>query len=232
MSKNYYKYLAIIPARKGSKRIFNKNLKILVGKPLIYYTIQAALKSKKISKIIVSTDSKKIAKYTSSLGIEIPFLRPKKLATDKSPVINTILHVLKKLKNKGITVNNIVLLQPTSPFRTNKHIDESIRLYEEKKADTLISVKDLKEHPYWAWGINKNQHLKPFFPKKYMSMERYKLSKAFIENGAIFITKRSNLKLNSIYGKRIIPYIMDEDASIDIDTVNDWLYAEYLLKRR
>ena len=134
--------LGLIPARSGSKRIKNKNIYELNGKPLIQYTIEAAKNSKLLDDVIVSTDSKRIAEIANNFNINVPFLRPKKLSGDKIEMIEVIKHVVKKKKFKKI--NLIMLLQPTSPLRTNIDIDKSIKLFSLKRADTLVSVTNKK----------------------------------------------------------------------------------------
>ena len=134
--------LGLIPARSGSKRIKNKNIYELNGKPLIQYTIEAAKNSKLLDDVIVSTDSKRIAEIANNFNINDPFLRPKKLSGDKIEMIEVIKHVVKKKKFKKI--NLIMLLQPTSPLRTNIDIDKSIKLFSLKRADTLVSVTNKK----------------------------------------------------------------------------------------
>ena len=136
------KFLAIIPARGGSKGIPKKNIKSLLGKPLIQYTIESALKSKYLDKIVVSTDDKKIADISEKLGAEIPCLRPKKLARDNTLILPVLQHMVNFLKKKeNYNPFAIVLLQPTSPLRTVRHIDEAIELFLKKpKADSLVSV--------------------------------------------------------------------------------------------
>lgn len=223
-------YLAIIPAKGVSQRIPGKNLKLLAGKPLILYTIKAAQNAKKIDRIIVSTDDKKIASYSQLLGLKVPFLRPKKYARATSPVLETILYTVEEIERENIKIENIVLLQPTSPFRTAGQIDKAIKNFEKSKSDTLTSVCDCKEHPYYALKL-KNNFLVPL-SRKYFAVERNKLPPMLIENGAIIIFKRALLKLPKIYGKNIMPYIMDEQSSLDIDTMADWDYAQYLLDKK
>ncbi len=223
-------YLAIIPARGGSKRIPNKNLVLFGGKPLISYTVEAALASKKLSNIIVSTDNQEIADFVLSLGIKVPFLRPPEIAQDTSPVIKAIAHTLKKLENIG-PVDAVVLLQPTSPFRNAKHIDESIKIFENSGADTLTSVCPATDHPYWYWKL-KGDRCIPFFSMKHVNMSRFELPPAYIENGSIFIIKKATVMHGKIYGRKIVPYIMDRRCSIDIDTPEDLQYAEYIFKNR
>lgn len=223
-------YIAVIPARGGSKRISRKNLALLNSKPLIAYTIQAAISSKKISRVIVSTDNKEIAEAAKTWGAEVPFLRPKQLADSKSPIVETILHVLENIEQEDSIT--IVLLQPTSPFRNGHHIDESIMLFEKSGADTVTSVNYAKEHPYYAWTLKNNKALTPYFSRKKQMIARQDLPVSLIENGAIYIIKKSVLKNKKIYGKKVMPYIMDQEVSVDIDTPYDLLFAEFILQKK
>src|SRR5690606_22892236 len=141
---------AIIPARGGSKGLPGKNVKLLNGKPMIAYTIEAALNSKSISRVIVSTDDIAIAEVAKSYGAEVPFMRPVDLATDDAKSIDVYTYTIKRLeKEEDILIREIIVLQPTSPFRTAQHIDEAIELYLEKKADSVISYCN-EHHPiFW-----------------------------------------------------------------------------------
>ena len=228
------KYLVIIPARGGSKRIPGKNMIPLNDQPLLHYTLKAALNSQRISHediIFVSTDSREIAKFSESQTILVPFLRPESLAASESSISDTVQHCLEEFKQRQIIAKNVILLQPTSPFRTAHHIDEAIEIFETQEADTLISVKELSDHPYWSWTIS-NETLIPFFSREKMAFTRSNVPPAMIENGAILIVKSEIVRRKKVlYGKRIIPYPMDQESSLDIDTEHDLKYAEYLLKK-
>ncbi len=232
ISKNLYPaYLAIIPARGGSKRIKRKNLTLLAGKPLISYSIKAALSANKLSKIIVSTDDLEIAEYAETLGVEVPFLRPVELAQDKSPVIEVILHTLHNIDKNATAIDAVVLLQPTSPLRTEQDINNSITLFEDTNADTLTAVCYSSEHPYYSWTPD-GERIIPFFSKKKMITARQDLPVSLVENGSIYIIKRSVLSAGNLYGNKVVPYIMDKECSIDVDTSYELQWAEFILKKR
>ena len=211
--------LAIIPARGGSKGIQEKNIVRLGGKPLIEYTIKVALQSNLINKVIVSTDNPKIVKIAQSCGADVPFLRPKKISGDLSPTISTIKHVLQFLKNQtDFTPEIILLLQPTSPFRTRKMIDSSIRLLKKSRSSSVISVSKIKKHPYSSF-ILKNSFLKPYRKDFKNFFLRQKIPLLFFPTGAIYTFWSKNLKNNSIYGTKIKPMIArDERINIDMNT--------------
>ena len=145
--------LAIIPAKKISKRLPNKNTKLLGGKPLIAHTIEAAIKSKQITRVIVTTDCPKIAKISKKYGAEVPFLRPKNLTTNKSGKLEVCKHVIDFItKKEGISIPSFIVLQPTSPLRLVQDIDEAIKIFRKKKADSVISfckTKPLEWHRYF-----------------------------------------------------------------------------------
>lgn len=222
-------FLIIIPAREGSKRLPNKNCKLLNGKPLISYTIESAIHSQFYSKIIISTDSKKIVEIAQDFNIEVNGLRPQELAQDNSKIIDVVKYELEKEEKNGRFYKNVIILQPTSPLRNNLHIDESVQLFRKTQADTLTAVKLVKEHPYYTWG-KKNNFLSSFFPLRFQNLPKSKLPLIYIENGSIYIVKSNIVNCGKLYGKRVVPFIMDENHSIDVDTFNDFLLAEILLK--
>jgi CMP-N-acetylneuraminic acid synthetase len=224
---NYY---AIIPARGGSKRIPRKNLVLLGGKPLIAHTIEAAMSSKKISRSIVSTDDDEIASVAKQFGAEVPFLRPAELAQDRSAVLDAINHAVVHLEHRGDRIDAVVLLQPTSPFRTGKHIDEAIALFESSGADTVTAVCNAREHPYYTWTIE-NGRLRPFLSLEKQMTARQDLPLAVIENGSIYVIKRSLIAENRIYGSSIVPYVMPLGNAVDIDTDDDLQWAQFLIAR-
>jgi len=225
-----YKYLTVIPARGGSKRIKNKNLVLLNNKPLIFYTIDAALSSTYCNKTIVSTDDISIAEYAKSQGVNVPFLRPDILAADNIPQVDVLNNALKWYSDNEL-IDAVILLQPTSPFRTYQHINEAVELFEKSNADTLTSVCLVREHPYYMWEKTGDE-LKPFLSLEHQTVDRRDLPPVFVENGAIYIIKSSLIESGKFYGERIIPYIMDFNSSIDIDTYDDWEYAEFKINIR
>lgn len=219
------KYLAIIPARSGSKQIKNKNLIKLNHKELIYWTIYAARKSKYINKIIVSTDSNKIAKTAIKYGAEVPFLRSKKISQDKSNTIDAVLSVISKYKEK---FDNIILLQPTSPFRNFKNIDESIKLFESSKTKSLVSITKSIKNNELLFEIKKGL-IKINNFKKFNNKRRQEFKENYYVNGAIYINNIKNLIKNKKFvNKSTMTYKMEYIDSIDIDTHEDLKISEYL----
>ena len=223
--------LAVIPARGGSKGIPRKNIRPLNGRPLIYYTIEEAKKSKYVSRFIVSTEDQKISIISKKFGAEV-LKRPKRLARDDTSTIDVIIHILKQLKRReNYTPDLIVLLQPTSPLRTNKDIDNAINTFLNcKKCLSLVSVTKFSHSPFWAFKI-KNKYLSPAFGYKYLKTRRQKIPKLYRPNGAIFIsTPKVLFKYKTFYTPKTIAYVMPLERSIDIDTNLDFLIAELLIK--
>jgi len=231
MKKNKRKILAIIPARGGSKGVPKKNIRLLAGKPLIYYTIQAAKKSKYVNLVVVSTDDKEIGKVSKQYGARV-VKRPVDLARDDSPTVEAVKHCLNVLKKEeGHLSDIVVLLQPTSPLRTSQDIDDALKLFFEKDCESLISVTEACKSPYWYVNI-KDNYLSPFISWDYLlNKRRQDLPKTYFLNGAIFITTSENLyKYNSFFNKKTAVYIMPSERSIDIDNLIDIKFVEFLMK--
>jgi CMP-N-acetylneuraminic acid synthetase len=220
------KYLGLIPARGGSKRIPEKNLKALAGKPLIVHTIDAALGSSSLWKVIVSTEDSGIARIAKGAGAEVPFMRPKHLAKDDSPMLDVIKHAMEYYNTEGMTPTAVVILQPTSPLRTSHDIDESVSLFQESGADTLVSVRgNTLKLTTFAYPKSEGDEL---WLKK---PENATPSEAFQINGAIYIASvKSIISTGSFYGEKIIGHRMPAERSVDIDTDDDWTLAEKLLE--
>jgi CMP-N,N'-diacetyllegionaminic acid synthase len=223
-------YLGVVPARAGSKRIPGKNLATLGGKPLIDYTLNAALRSRRLGATVVSTDSVAIAERARALGVMVPELRPAEIAGDHSPVVAALQHALAAFERTGPRVDAVVLLQPTSPFRTSEDIDRAIELFERSGADTVTAVRPARDHPYWTWR-ERDTLIEPFFSLTEMAMDRHVLPPAYAENGAVYVIKRELVLAGQIYGARIVPYAMAQAASVDVDTPLDLAWAEFLLGR-
>jgi len=225
--------IAIIPARGGSKELPGKNIKKMNDKPLIWYTINVAKKSKFIDKIIVSTDDNEIAKIAKRYEVGVPFMRPKELARDDSIAIDNYIYTIDRLnKEFNYSIGEFIILQPTSPFRISLDIDNAIQIFKEKKADSVISVSEAIHPPIWAMRINSKGILKNYFDIKIKNKNRQEIEKAYMPNGAIFVFKFSLLKEKySYYSDKTYPYIMPLERSIDIDSKLDFEFAEYLMKK-
>lgn len=219
--------LAIIPARGGSKRLHNKNILNLCDKPLLSYTIDAALKSKYITKTIVSSDDNEILKIAEKYGSNI-IKRPKNLSLDNSTSFDTVIHTI---DNENTSYDYIILLQPTSPLRTTEHIDQAIQLLINKNADAVISLCECEHSPLWSHTLPKNNTMNDFVT--HITDKRSQdLKKHYRLNGAIYIAKTDKLISNKSFllSKNIFAYIMPQEDSIDIDTQLDLLICETILK--
>ena len=228
------KILAIIPARGGSKRIPKKNIKKLNGKHIIIYTIEAALQSKYQMRIIVTTDDKETARISKEHGAEVPFIRPKNLAQDETATLPVLQHTINYLRNKANYYPEIiVLLQPTSPFRQAKHIDEAFDLFLNNEVDSIVSLCEADYSPYWLRRIDKYGRVFPLLECKQKYKRIQDEPKVYRLNGAIYITKVDIImKSNKLLGSNTMAYIMKKEYSIDIDTDLDFKLAQLILKEK
>lgn len=228
--------LGIIPARGGSKGVPGKNIKHLAGKPLIAYSIDVA-KDSGLSKVIVSTDNEQIADVARSLGADVPFLRPDFLASDTAKSLDVSRHALLAMeKSDNVLYDAIMLLQPTTPFRTTEDINQAIELLKsDPEADSVISVVDVQgHHPARMKYLEEGVLLDPPFCEAYENQNRQELKPMYIRNGAIYLTKRDTLLNNSYKGNKCLGLVMSNARSSNIDTLFDfklaeWLYQENLL---
>ncbi|WP_417319154.1 cytidylyltransferase domain-containing protein [Emcibacter sp.] len=218
MSFNNIPVVAIIPARAGSKGIPDKNITPVCGKPLIQYSIDAALGSKYIDRVVVSSDGQKILETAQNLGAE-QLQRPAELATDQASSHLLISHAIQAL---GLENSYIILLQPTSPLRTSAHIDDAFIEMAHRNAENLISVYQPPETPYKAYKLTDDGYLTGLISKEAPYMRRQDLPPAFFPNGAIYIFSAKNfLKEDKIPSEKVIPFEMTPGDSIDVDTPED-----------
>jgi len=225
------KILAVITARGESKGLPKKNIKLLLHKPLIAWTIEAARGSKYIDKTIVSTDDQNIAKVSRRYGTEIPFLRPKILSRDSSSSVDVLIHAIKFFKDKGVNFDIYVLLQPTSPLRRGADIDNAIKILFKKNAKTVISVTEALFPPLWTNILPCDGSMKNFLSPEIANKNRQSLQKFFQPNGAVFTGFIDYLlEKKTFYGDKAFAYIMPKVRSVDIDDIIDFKLAELLLK--
>ena len=226
------KILAIIPARAGSKRIPNKNIRNFLGKPLIAYTIEQARKSPIIDRVIVDTDSKKIAKIAKKYGAEAPFLRPSELATATAKAVDAMLHLLNRLKKEeNYQPDYVMILQTTSPLRELRDIEECWKLMRSSGATTVLTVCPTHPRLYYM-DDNKNIILANGSEKQSTNMQAWR--PAYILNGCfVYIIKTSALlKEQSVITKNTKAVICDKWRSVDLDTLEEWALAELLYKNK
>jgi CMP-N,N'-diacetyllegionaminic acid synthase len=232
--------IAIIPARGGSKRVIKKNIRLLDGKPLIAYAIEAGLNAPSVSRVIVSTDDREIAAVARQYGAEVPFLRPERLAGDlvsDSPVFN---HLIKWLEsNEDYLFDFLVNLRCTTPFKTVDDIEGAYSRLLKTEADSVRSVTkidDVAIHPYWI--VKKTgDYLEPFLDgidRTFYQGKRQLLPVAYRFNGVVDIVKAENVTKNplNIYGNCMAAYEIPEERAIDIDTELDFKFCEFLFNQK
>lgn len=223
------KPIVIIPARGGSKGVPGKNIKNLGGKPLILYTVEAARQLFDDRHIIVSTDSEEIKKCVEGTGLNVPFLRPEQLSSDNAGTYEVLLHALNFVEGIGYFPDTLILLQPTSPFRTSDHIKEALELYDES-LDMVVSVKETRSNPYFVLFEEDNDgFLRKSKDGQYTT--RQSCPQVWEYNGAIYIINVSSLKKSPLNKfTKIRKYAMKEFPSHDIDTLLDWKIAEWIIE--
>jgi CMP-N,N'-diacetyllegionaminic acid synthase len=231
-------YLGLITARGGSKSIPGKNIAPLEGRPLLAYTCDAAKASKRLTRVVLSTDDEAIAAVGRSCGVEVPFTRPDEIARDTTPSIEVALHAVKWLADHdGWLADVLVVLQPTSPLREARHIDDALDLLDSGQADTIVSVVSVP-HRYSPYGIMRMESglLRDFWdgPLPFDRFRRQDIPRLYARNGPAVLATRVPVltEKQSFYGERVLPYFMDEADSIDIDTPLDLAMAAVALQAR
>jgi CMP-N-acetylneuraminic acid synthetase len=225
--------MAVIPARGGSKGIFKKNIKYLAGKPLIVWTIEMSLKTPCIDRVIVSTDSEDITDVARDFGAEVPFLRPPELAQDDTPDLPVYQHALAWMEeSENYCPDIVVWLRPTAPLRTSEDIKGAVNKLLETNADWVRSVCLVEHHPYWMYRME-NERLDSFVRgvdiRKYY--QRHLLPPVYRINGAVDVAWRKTVMEKELsYSGDVCAYVMPVERSIDIDTVQDLAFTEFLLK--
>lgn len=225
--------LGVVTARRGSKTLPWKNIKMLGDKPLIAYSVLAAKKSRLVTHLIVSTDDQSIADIAVRYGAEAPFIQPAELATDTSGHLEVMQYAIEFMEKKlGIVFDYAVILQPTSPFRLSEDIDETLKVLIDSKADSAVSLVEVEsgEHPIKAKRLE-NGMVVPYYEKEKEGLRRQDFPKAYKRSGAVYAMRRDLLmKEGRLYGDKIVGHIVPQDRSIDIDTHLDWVKAEYMLE--
>ena len=221
-------FLAIIPARGGSKRLPHKNILELAGKPLIFWSIDSGLKSKYIDKVVVSSDDNEILSISKKYGAEI-IKRPDYLGNDTAKTFDAIKHTIENIQK----YDYIVLLQPTSPLRNESHIDEAIELLELKKTDAIVSVCEMEHSPLWSNTLPQDDNMNSFLKDEVLNKRSQDLEKYYRINGAIYICKTEKLLSEESFFLKdnIFAYKMDRLDSIDIDEEIDFIIAKSIKER-
>ena len=227
--------IALIPARGGSKGLPGKNIKNLCGKPLIAHTIGAALNASGIDRVVVTTDSEEIAEIAKQYGAEVPFLRPEELAGDTSSAVDVYLHAVDFLhKEIGQEIQKFMVLLPTAPLRGSENIEQALKEFYEKKAETLISMKEAETPISWYYGMNEEGRVKNLgFDGQNAVKNRQVNNVYYIPNGAIYILDTRLLReKRTYYSDNTVAYLMSQEESVDIDCALDFKIAELLLSQK
>lgn len=231
MINKIMKIYSIITARGGSKGIPRKNIKILNGKPVVAYSIEASISTDLIKNTYVTTEDEEISEISKQYGAEI-IKRPQKLAEDTSSSVDVVLHSLEYLENNGKLPDFFVLLQPTSPLRITEDIENAIDLFIENECDALISVCEIDHSSMLSLSL-KNEFLVPNCDEEFLTKRRQDLPTYYSPNGAIYITTPESLRKNKTFiPEKTIPYVMPKERSVDLDTPFDLKLAEFLLKKK
>jgi CMP-N,N'-diacetyllegionaminic acid synthase len=220
--------LLMITARGGTKGLPGKNIKPLRGKPLINYSIEAARVVASDEDILVSTDSEEIKSVAEQIGLRVPFIRPDALATDNAGHHEVLEHGVREMEKLGCVYETLVLLQPTSPFRTGQHIIEALKLFDEG-CDMVVSVKQPEDSPFYNQFMeDETGFLVPCL--KRAGNRRQDCPAIYTYNGSIYIMRIADIKRTHMHGlKRIRRHLMDDISSLQIDTRVDWLVAEAII---
>jgi N-acylneuraminate cytidylyltransferase len=224
--------LALITARGGSKRLPGKNIRLLGGKPLIIWSIDVAKGISEICDILVSTDDAAIASVCKSAGALLPWLRPTELATDIASSVDVVLHALDWYETQNGVVDGLLLLQPTSPFRTKKTVHKGIKLFMQNGRKSVLGVSPMHAHPMWTLKID-GDYLVPLFKDHGLDTRSQDLPTAYVVNGSFYLISPDELRANrSFIGLKTTPLIIESSQeALDIDTEWDWAMAEACIAR-
>jgi len=225
------KILALITARGGSKRVPGKNIRLLGGKPLIEWSIDVVKDIPEICDVLVSTDDPKTADIARDAGALVPWLRPAELATDTATSVDVGLHALDWYENEKGEVDGLLLLQPTSPFRSRATIQQGVEIYRDHQQRPVLGISPAKSHPMWCYSLGEGT-MRPFVESKGKHMRSQDLPLAYVVNGAFYLIAPKDLRDNhSFYCENMMPLVIDDPGqSLDIDTEWDWMVAETVLK--
>jgi len=226
------KNIAIIPARSGSKGLKDKNIRLLHGKPLMAYSIEAALDSGIFDEVMVSTDTEKYAEIAGKYGAEVPFLRSEELASDTATSKDVILDVLNRYEAGGKTFDTFALLQPTSPLRTAEDIINAYDIFTQKKACAVVGVTEMEHSPFLCGTLPTDGSMDGFIKPEAKDKPRQTLATYYRINGAMYIASvRYYREWGDYYRERCYAYVMGREVSVDIDCEMDFQMAEFLMKK-
>ena len=226
------KVLGLVPARGGSKGVSRKNIRLLCGKPLLEYTAAAALASRRLARVVLSTEDREIAEVGRRCGLDVPFMRPPELAQDETPMLPVAQHAVRWLEKQGESFDAVCLLQPTNPLRRADDIDGAVELLERTGADSVISFVDAGEkHPARMKTIETDGRvIDPPFAEQFEGQRRQDFPKFYLREGSIYLTRTSVLMdQNSFKGRDCRAWLIPEERACNIDTPFDFFIAGQLL---
>jgi CMP-N-acetylneuraminic acid synthetase len=209
-----------------------KNVRLLAGKPLLQYTAEAALRARSLDRIILSTDDEEIAAVGRACGLEVPFLRPKELAEDTSPSLCVVQHAVRVLEESGDDYDAVCLLQPTTPLRSAETIDQCVQMLAQSDADAVMTVRRVPHsyNPHWVYFKQEDGGLRLSTGESQPIAQRQLLPPAFHRDGSVYVVRTDVLMAkHTLYGDRTLGYMVDTDASVNIDTLDDWRRAEQMM---
>jgi CMP-N-acetylneuraminic acid synthetase len=219
----------LIPARGGSKGIPKKNIRDLNGKPMIAYTIEAALASPHVTTVVVSTDSEEIAQVAREYGAEVPFLRPSELAQDTSKTIDAVMHAVETLAAAGRSFDQLILLQPTSPLRTTSDIDLCMQTFYAHDEQPLVSVSEVHDHPILIRSLDETGYVHHLLDVQ-STVRRQDMPRYYRVDGSVFVARIKDLSRETSINDAPIGCVLPKENTIDIDSLDDFYYAEARLK--
>ncbi len=224
--------LGLIPARGGSKGIPRKNARLLAGKPLVLYTVEAALAASRLARVVVTTDDAEIATIARSGRAETPFMRPAQLARDDTPMLPVIRHAIAELQSRGDTFDAICLLQPTNPLRPASLIDECVDVLEARACSAVVTVLPVPSahNPHWVYMSAADGTLRLFSGAREPVTRRQDLPSAYHREGSVYVTRTAVLREGSLYGASLVGVRVDPALSVNIDDAADWERAERMLE--
>jgi CMP-N-acetylneuraminic acid synthetase len=229
------KTLGLVPARGGSKGIPRKNIRPLAGRPLLDYTARAALEAASLAKVVLSTDDEAIAEAGRAAGLAVPFLRPPELAEDETPTLPVVQHALRWLARHGEEYDAVCLLQPTSPFRRAATIDACVALLERSGADSVVSVVPVppEHNPHWVYFRSEDGQLTLATGESAPIPRRQALPPAYCRDGSVYVARTGIvLERGTLYGDRVVGFVSEEEAVVNLDEMEDWRRAERLAAAR
>lgn len=225
--------LGLIPARGGSKGVSRKNVRLLGGKPLLRWSVEAALAAHTLASVVLTTEDEEIAAVGRSCGAAVPFLRPADLAADDTPTLPVVQHAVRTLEKLGDRFDAVCLLQPTNPFRKASDIDACVELLAKSDADAVVTILPVppEYNPHWVYVRRSDGLLRLSTGESEPLPRRQLLPAAFHREGSIYVTRRDTImEKNSLYGTRVIGYEVTRAGTINIDTPADWLRAEAIMQ--